>query len=231
METRFHYIQHVPFEGPGVILPWALKQGFRITATHVWKEEKYPSLSSFDWLLILGGPMSIHDEKEFPWLIKEKELIKKAAESGKKVIGICLGAQLIASALGAEVSLNRVREVGWYPLAETAKGKASPFKGILDGLTAFHWHGETFTIPDKAVHLCKSEGCINQGFSIGNNILALQFHLETDDIILRGMVKELEQEKMSGGFVMDPPVIMEHRNYLHRNQEAMIRLLEILNRH
>ena len=113
---KIHYLQHVPFEGPGYIEAWASAAGHSLSRTPIYDGTPPPPPESYDWLIILGGPMSIHDEQEHPWLVSEKRYIRRVVESGKPVLGICLGAQHLAEALGARVYPNREREVGWFPV-------------------------------------------------------------------------------------------------------------------
>jgi len=113
---RAHYLQHVPFEGLASIGRWLDAAGYEISATRLFDPEKLPSLDNIDLLVIMGGPMSVNDEKAFPWLAAEKQFVRDAIDSGKAVLGICLGAQLIASALGARVYPNAVKEIGWFPI-------------------------------------------------------------------------------------------------------------------
>ncbi|MFZ5940332.1 MAG: type 1 glutamine amidotransferase [Bacteroidota bacterium] len=222
MKTRrFHFIQHVPFEGPGVILTWAVRNGYQISSTRVWMGEPFPETGDFDWLLIMGGPMSVNDEREFPWLIREKELVRRSVGEGKRVLGICLGAQLIASALGAEVLPNPEREIGWFPLFSEVEDETG-----FAGLTAFHWHGETFRLPEGAVHLCRSEGCLNQAFRLGKHTVALQFHLEVDELSVRGMTDEMKHELIPSRYVMGPETILANLHNIRDNQRAMFSLLD-----
>ncbi|MEW8197867.1 MAG: type 1 glutamine amidotransferase, partial [Candidatus Thiodiazotropha endolucinida] len=113
---RAHYLQHVPFEDLGSIENWLKRSGYEITRTRLYESEELPGIESVDLLVIMGGPMSVNDDQDFPWLVEEKEFIKKVIESGKPVLGICLGAQLIACSLGAEVFSNSVKEIGWIPI-------------------------------------------------------------------------------------------------------------------
>jgi GMP synthase-like glutamine amidotransferase len=125
----------------------------------------------------MGGPMSVNDEAAFPWLVAEKRFVRDVIEAGIPVLGICLGAQVIANALGARVLPNPEKEIGWFPIQATAAdGPAFTFP---ESTTVFHWHGETFELPPGAVRLAKSEACANQAFQIGDKVIGLQFHLET----------------------------------------------------
>ena len=177
---RIHWLQHVPFEGLGSISPWAAKRGCPVGVTHLFAGDGLPPVTSFDLLVVMGGPMSVNDHRGFPWLGAEKRFIGKAMASGAMVLGICLGAQLIASAAGARIYPNRHKEIGWFPVARTANAAATVFGRVLAAYTnAFHWHGETFDLPPGAVHLARSQACQNQAFALGDRIIGLQYHLET----------------------------------------------------
>ena len=122
---RIHYLQHVPFEGPGYIESWAMVRGHRLTSTRLYAGQRLPAAEELDWLVILGGPMNVYEENRYPWLAREKRFIGEALHGGKVVIGICLGAQLLASVLGAKVTRNPCVEIGWYPVEKAAKASQS----------------------------------------------------------------------------------------------------------
>ncbi|MDQ7055614.1 MAG: type 1 glutamine amidotransferase [Persephonella sp.] len=162
---RLHYIQHVHFETPANIFRWAEKKNYTISGTKLFLGEKLPPLEQFDFLIVMGGPMGVYDEDKFPWLTQEKKFIEQCIKADKKILGICLGAQLIADVLGARVYKNSHKEIGWFPVYLTEEGKKSQsFKGFPREFTAFHWHGDTFEVPKGAVHTAFSEGCKNQSF-------------------------------------------------------------------
>ena len=175
-----HYLQHVPFEGLGSIEAWLKEQDHSITVTRLYKNEPLPSIENIDWLIVMGGPMGIEDHAIYPWLSAEKAFIKQALDQKKIVLGICLGAQLIADILGADITKNVFKEIGWFPIKTSEEAKASTIGTILpDQFEVFHWHGDTFDIPDRAIPLASSEACRNQGFMINERVIGLQFHLET----------------------------------------------------
>jgi GMP synthase-like glutamine amidotransferase len=174
---RIHYFQHEPFEDLGSMESIFKKRGFSISATHWYKGERSPNLNSFDALIIMGGAMSANDESLLPWLIEEKQQIKKAIEAGKKVLGICLGAQLIANVLGAEVRPNSHKEIGWHPLKITPQSASHPIATILAKYPeVFHWHGETFSLPKDALHLASSAACANQAYVYRNQVSIHKMH-------------------------------------------------------
>lgn len=193
--TRVHYLQHVSFEGLGSMEAWLLEHDHRISRSRLYAGDSLPGLDSFDWLIVMGGPMGIYDYNEHPWLSAEKELIKRAIAENKVVLGVCLGAQLIADVLNAAVTRNTQKEIGWFPLETTEEGRQSQIGALLaETDTAFHWHGDTFEIPVGAVHLARSEACENQAFLYGDRVLGLQFHLEITPAGAAALCRECAHE-------------------------------------
>jgi GMP synthase-like glutamine amidotransferase len=176
---RVHWLQHAEHEGLGCIGPWLHANGFRTTRTALHEGERPPSSGDFDWLIVMGGPMNIYEHDRHPWLIMEKALIRDACVNNRVVLGICLGAQLLADVKGARVTKNREPEIGWFPLELTEEGRRSPiFNGFPDRFEVFHWHGDTFSAPAGCPTLAKSDACVNQAFAAAGPQVALQFHLE-----------------------------------------------------
>jgi GMP synthase-like glutamine amidotransferase len=176
---RIHIIQHVAFEGPGAIAEWARERGHSISVTEQFGRGKLPAVDDFDFLVIMGGPMSANDDTKFNWLAAEKQLIAEALREEKAILGVCLGAQLLAQVLGAQVYLNREKEIGWFPVRLTLAAERSRlFSGLPARMTVLHWHSETFDLPQGAVLLAESDLCRNQAFETDGRVLGLQFHLE-----------------------------------------------------
>jgi GMP synthase-like glutamine amidotransferase len=167
--------------------------------TCFFKDPVLPQLKGLDLIIIMGGPMSVNDESTLPWLRLEKQFIHEAVEQGISVLGICLGAQLIASALGARVYQNTQKEIGWFPIKATP-GPISTFR-FPDTCTVFHWHGETFDLPSRAVRLAKSVACENQAFQIGQHVMGLQFHLETTPESARALLDNCWDELVPGPYI------------------------------
>jgi GMP synthase-like glutamine amidotransferase len=201
---RLHYLQHVPFEDLANIEDWARSRGHDLSCTHLFSEETLPEIADLDWLIVMGGPMNIYEHDRYPWLIREKEFIREAIAGGKIVLGICLGAQLMADVLGGIVRKNEHREIGWYPVRLTEYGKASKIFAVLPELfAALHWHGDTFDILPGASRMAESLACSNQAFALGKAI-GLQFHLESSKESIDRLVENCADELTEGPFVQTP---------------------------
>lgn len=204
---RAHYMQHVPFEGLGSIEPWLDAAGYEITRTQFFASTTLPDLHQIDMLLVMGGPMSVNDEDEFPWLALEKKFVRDFIETGKPVLGICLGAQLIASAMGADVYQNPVKEIGWFPVQGVSSTGRSTFS-FPPSAEVFHWHGETFDLPPGATLIARSESCENQAFQIGTSIIGLQFHLETTPESSQAIVSNCRDELIPAQYIQTEEEIL-----------------------
>ena len=204
---RAHYLQHVPFEGLGSIETWLQNAGYEITSTKLYESAELPSPDEIDFLVVMGGPMSVNDEDQLPWLVLEKEFVRKVIASGKPVLGICLGAQLIANALGGKVFPNAVKEIGWFPIRSVLSNAASAFV-FPESVEVFHWHGETFSLPSGAIRIAESDGCENQAFQIGRSVVGLQFHLETMPESARELVAHCRDELIPSRYVQNEEDIL-----------------------
>lgn len=192
---RIHVLQHVEFEGPAAIEDWARRSGHTVNRSRLDQGESLPNLAAFDLLVIMGGPMSVNDEERHPWLKEEKALVRSAIESGRAILGVCLGAQMIANAMGARVYRGREKEIGWFPVRRvTASGAGA---SLPETFTPLHWHGETFDLPANALRLAETDAVPNQAFQLGSAI-GLQFHLEATSASLQQMVENAAHEIESG---------------------------------
>jgi GMP synthase-like glutamine amidotransferase len=205
---RAHYFQHVAFEGPGSIAAWLAAQGIETTATRFDEGGALPDVADVDWLIVMGGPMSANDERIHPWLRGEKAFIGEAIRRNKRVLGICLGAQLVASALGARVYPNTAREIGWHRISAVQPLGQSPAFGFPPDLLAFHWHGETFDLPAGSVQLARSAACENQAFQLGSRVIGLQFHLETTRASARALVAHCRADLELAAYVQSEEEIL-----------------------
>jgi GMP synthase-like glutamine amidotransferase len=198
---KAHILQHVPFEDLGSIASWLKMHDAEVSHTRLFENQSFPALENLDLIIVLGGPMSVNDEFEFPWLRREKAFIRDGIRRNIPMVGICLGAQLIAGALGMRVYPNAHKEIGWFRVVSTSQEEDTfPFPKEF---VAFHWHGETFDLPAGAVRLAKSEGCENQAFQIGRRLIGLQFHLETTPESLHALVENCRSELIPGPFIQE----------------------------
>jgi GMP synthase (glutamine-hydrolysing) len=226
---RIHVLQHVPFEGLGSISPWTAEKGYAVRTCELFRNEPLPDPKQFDWLMVLGGPMGVYDEAQHPWLVDEKRLIESAIRAEKTVLGICLGAQLIATVLGKKVTRNPQREIGWFPLKLTQTAhQTSIFDSLPNELKAFHWHGDTFEIPDGAIHLASSAACANQAYLYDKHVLGLQFHLETTPMAAQALVTHCADELTAGEYIQSPTEILASPEKFEHINSTMRIILERL---
>ncbi len=201
---RIRFFLHASFEMPGNILDWASRRGYPVAFTRFYEQDTLPDPGDFDLLVVMGGPMGVYDTAAYPYLTEEKEFIKKIVAADKMVLGICLGAQLIAEVLGADVYPNTYPEIGWFPVVPDPNTPGRFLERFPSGpLTAFHWHGDTFDLPHGAQRLFSSEASLNQGFVFDNRIIALQFHWEVTPENVRQLI-ENTKEPFNGKYVQQP---------------------------
>lgn len=225
---RVAILQHVPFEGPGRIAQWLELRAAQARIYPLHAGGSLPALEDFDLLVMLGGPMSVHDEALYPWLREEKALIRAALEGEKRVLGICLGGQLLAEALGAEVRPGEV-EIGWWPLEKNPLADRSPLGRMLpQRLLALHWHGETFELPDGAIPLYGSAACANQGFVWREHAIALQCHLESTPESIEALLQACPEDLARPGSVEDAAAIRDGYPQCSALAPTLFRLLDYL---
>lgn len=224
-KLRIHYLQHVHFEGPGCIADWVAEKGHELTATRLYLNEDFPDIDAIDWLIIMGGPMSANDSERIGWLDPEKEFIKRAIDTGKTVIGICLGSQLIASALGGKVYTNKHKEIGWLPIFPQGKQPNILFDKETE-YSVFHWHGETFSLPEGAQLLASSEACTNQAFSYGKSVLGLQFHFEATADTLQQMITFDKGDIDGSRYTQSAQYIISQPGLIAQNNNRMFGILD-----
>ncbi|MEW5818613.1 MAG: type 1 glutamine amidotransferase [Cyanobacteriota bacterium] len=226
---NIHYLQHVPFENLANIETWARQKGYCISKTAFFNNNCLPNINNIDCLIILGGPMNVYEEDKYPWLVTEKRFIETAIANNKKVIGICLGAQLIASVLGSTVYTNRYKEIGWFPVCLTSKAfNSNVFKNIPSCFTAFHWHGDTFDLPDKCIRVASSEGCLNQAFEYNSKIIGLQFHLEYNIDSIYQMIDNCSDEIIEGKYIQTATKMIELQHFLNELNDVLVTFLNNL---
>ncbi len=225
---KLHYLQHVPFEGLGSIASWAKARRIQISRTRLFTDEALPSADEIDLLVVMGGPMGVYDERDHPWLIQEKAFLKQAINSGTQILGVCLGAQLIAEVLGARVYPNNHKEIGWFSIEGVRAVPSGSIEKVLSNAgEVFHWHGDTYDLPTGATHLAKSPACKNQAFSVGNQILALQFHLETTPDAAQALIDNCGHEIVDAPYIQPAHEILKNQHEFERINILMAECLDL----
>ncbi|NNC54506.1 MAG: type 1 glutamine amidotransferase [Pseudomonadales bacterium] len=223
-------LQHVPFEGPAAIKAWADGHGHSIIHHCCTGNDPYPDPASFDCCIILGGPMGVNDQ--LPWMPAEIEFIQSCIDANKFMLGICLGAQLIASALGAVIEEHSCSEIGWFDVRRVPGADTTGQwydKVLPETFTPLHWHGDTFAIPPGARHLYQSQACANQMFIARQHLIGLQFHLEfepaTAERVAEASAADLAQAcatvQTAQQIVSDPQRFASANQLMHRLLDAM----------
>ena len=228
---RVHYLQHVPFEGLGSIREWLESRSAEISVTRLYEQVQFPDVREIDWLIVMGGPMSANDERTYPWLVQEKRFVAEAIASSRVVLGVCLGAQLVASALGASVLPNSQPEIGWFPIEPAEDASRASLSSLFEvPQEVFHWHGETFELPVDTLHLARSAACENQAFSLGERVVALQFHLETTLESAQALIENCREDLVVSRFVQSESEMLQYAERFLRINQVMKALLEDLER-
>jgi GMP synthase (glutamine-hydrolysing) len=228
-KLRIHYFQHVAFESLGSIEEWISLSNHSLTSTRFFERSKLPEIADIDWLIVMGGGMSVHDEEQFPWLADEKKFIRQAIGAGKIVTGICLGSQLVSEALGARVYQNKDKEIGWFDIELTCFAKSNNlFFDMEDRTKVFHWHGDTFDLPENAIHLAFSRGTRNQAYIYNRKVLAMQFHLEPTLDSLQQMIDHGRDELSKGKYIQTEKEILTNKQLIESNKKVLFKLLERL---
>ncbi|HEY1067421.1 MAG TPA: type 1 glutamine amidotransferase [Pirellulales bacterium] len=227
---RIHYFQHVAFEGLGCIESWAKEHGHALTATHFYAGQTPPaSVDEIDWLIVMGGPMNIYEHDQYPWLAPEKTFIRQAIDAQKRVLGICLGAQLVADLLGSKVVRNAQKEIGWFPIETTSAARDSKlFAEWPAAFPVFHWHGETFGLPPGATHIARSVACEQQAFLYGDRVVGLQFHLESTPESVQPIIENLGDELVSAPYIQTAEAMLANAEGFRSVNRAMVALLDRL---
>lgn len=201
---RIQVFQHVPFEGPANIGLWAEQHGHEVALTRWDQGQIAPPPSEYDWLVVMGGLMSAYEEDRYPWLVQDKRAIRDALQADRLVIGVCLGAQLLADVLGGRVYANTWKEVGWHAIRPTPAARTHGlFADLPEVVPAFHWHGDTFELPAGLTTLASSEATPNQLFT-AENVLAMQFHWDYSADSIRKMIRNCPDDLRGGPYVQPP---------------------------
>jgi GMP synthase (glutamine-hydrolysing) len=225
--VRIHYLQHEDSVSLGSIKDWLCKSGRQISGTCFQRNDPLPSLDEIDGLIVLGGSMSAYDDAELPWLKSEKDFIRRAVQANKQVLGVCLGAQLIAAALGKKVFPNSDLEVGWFDIHRLPEASDHRWSDLIPPtVEVFHWHGDTFDLPDGATRLASSACCLNQAYAIGDNVLALQFHLETTVSEAQGWVEKDVAKLTEGPFTQSPNQLLKSPERFDNSHQLLDSILD-----
>jgi GMP synthase-like glutamine amidotransferase len=223
---RAHVFQHAPFEGPANLGAWLGARGAALSTSRLWAGDPLPGPEHFDWLVVMGGAMNADEEARYPWLADEKRAIERAIAARKRVIGICLGSQLIARVLGAKVTRNRHSEIGWFPIERVESADASAVGRALPAQAeVYHWHGDTFALPAGAIQLARSAACEQQGFVYDERVLALQFHPEMTPESVHAFTEGGADELVPGPFVQTPAEMLADASRFTRLSALLERLL------
>lgn len=227
---RVHWLQHVQFEGLGSIEAWAGKHDHSLHATRLWAGDPLPEPDSIDMLVVMGGPMGVCDESGYPWLASEKQFIREVANKRTPMLGICLGAQLVASVCGARVSANPHKEIGWFYVTPAEAMPTWVTDIFTQRMVMFHWHGDTFELPPSAVPLGASEACGNQGFVLNDRIVGLQFHPEITMTGVNALIEQCGDELIDAPWIQTAEQIRAGEGFIEPAHQFMGQLLNHLQR-
>ncbi len=226
---HIHVLQHVKFEGPAAIADWITTRGHHLTTTRLYAEATFPSPDAFDWLIVMGGPVTVHDHDNHPWLLNEYQFIRDAIRAHKYILGICLGAQLIAHTLRAKVIKNHTKEIGWFSIDIDPTIKRTSLVNIFpDKLMVFHWHSDMFAIPRGAIPIGSSNACNNQGFILGDRVIGLQFHLESTAASVQNIIQHCADELEHSDYVQTATEILDTELYFQQNHRVLFDMLDKL---
>ncbi|MGZ3688705.1 MAG: type 1 glutamine amidotransferase [Bdellovibrionota bacterium] len=210
-------VQHAPHEHPAAVRRALESQGIQTHWIHPYRGENYPARNEISGVISLGGPMGANDEAEHPWILPELKLLSECASEGIPVVGICLGGQMLARALGGRVEKHSTVEVGWFPIELNAAGREDPILGAAgSNPTVYQWHGDTFHLPKDAVLLASSQACARQAYRVGTSAYGFQFHPEADH--------QLVQEWLSIDGVAEEIDEVAHRHGAETVQDAKTQL-------
>jgi GMP synthase (glutamine-hydrolysing) len=227
--VNIHYLQHAAGEGPGQIGVWAAANGHKLSGTHWYRGDAPPGPDSIDFLVILGGGMNINEHRDYPWLVREKALIAQVIEQEKPVLGVCLGAQLIADVMGGKVYQNPEFEIGWFPIRTLETVRKHPlFAHFPAEFTALHWHGDTFDLPPGATLLASTEACPNQAFICPGSVVGFQFHIEVRPEDVRFFVQGETAPLPSGKYVQSFEEILAGDHYIPAVHRLLTEVLDAM---
>ena len=225
---RILLLQHDPLDGPGALIDWASGRGHSVAICLICQGEPLPPIDSFDLLVSLGGPMGAYEEEKHPWLALEKQYLREAFSAGKKILGLCLGCQLLAEALGGKAFRHTCKEFGWQPIEPLEAGWA--WFGSGESFQAFQWHGDTYSLPPGGIHLARNAAAEQQAFFLehpsGGRVLGLQFHLEWTERMAREALAEPGIAPPPSPFVQTPGEILSDLTLFETARKRLDALLD-----
>lgn len=201
---RVAIFEHAPYEGPGAIATWAEERGHAVTRIDA-ALGAFPEPAEYDFLVVMGGPMSANDDAMLGWLAAEKRAVRASIDAEKRVLGVCLGGQIVASVLGAVVTRNPELEIGWFPVTLSRAARESRVFGALpETFMSGHWHGDTFAVPAGATAMASSVACANQAFEYDDGrVVGVQFHLEWFSADVEALAESCGAEVVPAAHVVD----------------------------
>lgn len=229
---RIHWIQHVSFEKLGNIEEWMSNNNHQLSCTKQFEGDHLPKIEDFDFLIVMGGPMGVYDTDKYNWLKDELLFIRAAIDSKKVVLGICLGSQFIAAAMGAKIYSAPIKEIGWFPIQIKSDFEHNPLSFESFTPTVFHWHGDTFDLPDNAQLIASTNEVAHQAFLMNNKVIGLQFHLEQTEDTIKEMIASCSEELLEKGLKIKTKDQIENEiTYFDSNRKAMFYILDYLSKH
>lgn len=230
---RIHVLRHASFESEAFIADWAEGRGYTLSRSDLWKpgaSGNLPDPADIDMVVAMGGPQSVGDEVEYPWLVREKRFLREVVDAGLPVLGICLGAQLLADVLGAAVYPCEAEEIGWHPVEITGSCETHPlFSAFPSRFVTFQWHGDTFEIPEGALSCAASQVCSNQAFVWEDRVVGLQFHPEMRPESVEALLAEFGHTlAQRGEWVQSEAAIRSADAYYDSNNRWLAVLLDKL---
>jgi len=227
MGARAVCLEHVAFEGPANIARWCTQRGVDLTRVRLDRGDPLPPTDEFDLLIAMGGPMGADQDDRYAWMKSEKVLLREAVATGRAVLGVCLGAQLLAAAHGAGIRRNEHKEIGWFPV-DAVDRDATGQIGLPERFVAFHWHGDTFDLPDGAIHLYRSAACHHQAFLLGERAIGLQFHVEATVRSVELLLRHAQNEITGGTFEQAPESMTTPIGRFHAIEPVLFHTLDHL---
>lgn len=220
---------HVPFEEPGLITDWVEREACNLKYTRLYNNDTLPDPDTVDMLIIMGGPMNVLDFHIHPWMKDEVDWVSNFLGSGKAILGICLGAQIIATALGSDVYPGKEKEIGWHSIRFLpGLGEFKICKKLPSARKVFHWHGDTFDIPKGAIRIAESNLFPNQGFIYEKRVIALQFHLEVGPKNVEDLVENCRDELLPGPYIQNEKELRDETRFIDENRVLLFNILDYL---